>query len=55
MWVYIILIIIVAGFLFLTEIGRAILKWIAKLVIMGGFLYLGYWILKFFIDRTSDI
>lgn len=52
MWVYIILIIIVAGFLFLTEIGRAILKWL----IIGGLLYLvGYWILKFFIDRTSNI
>jgi hypothetical protein len=55
MWVYIILAIVVGIILFFTEIGRAILKAILKIVIVAGLLYLSYLFLKFMIHWTSNI
>ena len=55
MWVYIILIIIIAGLLIFTEIGRAILKKFIWLVIIIGLAYLGILALKFFMDRAAKI
>jgi len=55
MWVYIILIIIIAGLLIFTEIGRAILKILIWLVIIIGLVYFGDLVLKFFMDQAAKI
>jgi hypothetical protein len=55
MLIYVILIIIIAGLLILTKIGREILKGILKIVVICGLLYFGYLWLKFMMEWTSKI
>ncbi len=42
--VYILLAIIAIGVLLISETGKAILKWLGGLAVIGGLVYLGFWV-----------
>lgn len=51
---YILLIIIAVGVLLASEAGKELLGWIIKLLLIGGVLYIAFWIVMLAIGLLSD-